>query len=185
MKKTLLSGLLACTLLASTAGAASAADLTTAPETELAKGVTISASSSLTAESNGSINFRTSDLKAYTAETYRLEVEQTKTLLNRMITDKQMTQQEADAILSAMQAELQQIEAGTLTLYYADILDENGNVVGKVASCADPANMVVDADNIDTINTPVVSGAATVSVYTADAQSCTAVKAVNATKAQK
>ena len=102
MKKTLLSGLLACTLLASTAGAASAADLTTAPETELAKGVTISASSSLTAESNGSINFRTSDLKAYTAETYRLELEQTKTLLNRMITDKQMTQQEADAILSAM-----------------------------------------------------------------------------------
>ena len=80
---------------------------------------------------------------------------------------------------------MQQIEAGTLTLYYADILDENGNVVGKVASCADPANMVVDADNIDTINTPVVSGAATVSVYTADAQSCTAVKAVNATKAQK
>ena len=169
MKKTLLSGLLACTLLASTAGAASAADLTTAPETELAKGVTISASSSLTAESNGSINFRTSDLKAYTAETYRLELEQTKTLLNRMVTDKQMTQQEADAILSAMQAELQQIEAGTLTLYYADILDENGNVVGEVASCVNPANMVVDAVNIDI----------------ADAQSCTAVKAVNATKAQK
>ena len=169
MKKTLLSGLLACTLLASTAGAASAADLTTAPETELAKGVTISASSSLTAESNGSINFRTSDLKAYTAETYRLELEQTKTLLNRMVTDKQMTQQEADAILSAMQAELQQIEAGTRTLYYADILDENGNVVGEVASCVNPAKMVVDAVNIDI----------------ADAQSCTAVKAVNATKAQK
>lgn len=169
MKKTLLSGLLACTLLASTTGAAFAADLTTAPETELAKGVTISASSSLTAESNGSINFRTSDLKAYTAETYRLELEQTKTLLNRMVTDKQMTQQEADAILSAMQAELQQIEAGTLTLYYADILDENGNVVGEVASCVNPANMVVDAVNIDI----------------ADAQSCTAVKAVNATKAQK
>lgn len=169
MKKTLLSGLLACTLLASTAGAASAADLTTAPETELAKGVTISASSSLTAESNGSINFRTSDLKAYTAETYRLELEQTKTLLNRMITDKQMTQQEADAILSAMQAELQQIEADTLTLYYADILDENGNVVGEVTSCVNPANMVLDAVNIDI----------------ADAQSCTAVKAVNATKAQK
>ena len=86
-----------------------------------------------------------------------------------MVTDKQMTQQEADAILSAMQAELQQIEAGTLTLYYADILDENGNVVGEVASCVNPANMVVDAVNIDI----------------ADAQSCTAVKAVNATKAQK
>ena len=169
MKKTLLSGLLACTLLASTTGAAFAADLTTAPETELVKGVTISTSNNLTAESNGSINFRTSNLKAYTAETYRLELEQTKTLLNRMVTDKQMTQQEADAILSAMQAELQQIEAGTLTLYYADILDENGNVVGEVASCVNPANMVVDAVNIDI----------------ADAQSCTAVKAVNATKAQK
>ncbi|GEM_PF-6306848 len=169
MKKTLLSGLLACTLLASTTGAAFAADLTTAPETELVKGVTISTSNNLTAESNGSINFRTSNLKAYTAETYRLELEQTKTLLNRMVTDKQMTQQEADAILSAMQAELQQIEAGTLTLYYADILDENGNVVGAVASCVNPANMVVDAVNIDI----------------ADAQSCTAVKAVGATKAQK
>ena len=169
MKKTLLSGLLACTLLASTTGAAFAADLTTAPETELVKGVTISTNNNLTAESNGSINFRTSNLKAYTAETYRLEFEQTKTLLNRMVTDKQMTQQEADAILSAMQAELQQIEAGTLTLYYADILDENGNVVGEVASCVNPANMVVDAVNIDI----------------ADAQSCTAVKAVNATKAQK
>lgn len=169
MKKTLLSGLLACTLLASTTGAAFAADLTTAPETEPVKGVTISTSNNLTAESNGSINFRTSNLKAYTAETYRLELEQTKTLLNRMVTDKQMTQQEADAILSAMQAELQQIEAGTLTLYYADILDENGNVVGEVASCVNPANMVVDAVNIDI----------------ADAQSCTAVKAVNATKAQK
>ena len=86
-----------------------------------------------------------SDLKKHTAETYSAEIKEFKEAAKAMVAAGQLTQAEADAILAQQESDLQQIKAGALTLYYAEMLDKDGQVVGKVAM----ASPMVAATEID------------------------------------
>lgn len=53
--------------------------------------------------------------------------------MDEAVKAKQLTLAEADQIIAQMEQELTQIKNGTLKLYYADMLDKDGKVVGKVS----------------------------------------------------
>ena len=53
--------------------------------------------------------------------------------MDEAVKAKQLTLAEADQIIAQMEQELTQIKNGTLKLYYADMLDKDGKVVGQVS----------------------------------------------------
>ena len=77
--------------------------------------------------------FTVSDMKLHTVETYQAEIKEVKTGLDEAVKAKQLTLAEADQIIAQMEQELTQIKNGTLKLYYADMLDKDGKVVGQVS----------------------------------------------------
>ena len=72
-------------------------------------------------------------MKLHTVESYQLEIKNTKASLDEMVKAGQLTRAEADQTLERMEKSLQEIKEGTLKLYYADMLDKDGNVVGQVS----------------------------------------------------
>ena len=77
--------------------------------------------------------FKLSEQKAYTAETYAAEIKDAKAGLDKTVQEKQLTREEANQAIALMEQDLKEIKAGTLKLYYADLLDKDGKVVGKVS----------------------------------------------------
>ena len=139
MKKQLWTGALALSMMLGTTGMAMAAD---AVNVEMAKldvaavpmqSVTISTTDSTDAAIVSDGAFTVSDMKLHTVETYQAEIKEVKTGLDEAVKAKQLTLAEADQIIAQMEQELTQIKNGTLKLYYADMLDKDGKVVGKVS----------------------------------------------------
>ena len=89
--------------------------------------------------------FKLSDKKAYTAETYAAEIETVKAQFDAAVKAGTVTRAAADQVIAQMEKDLQQIKAGTLTLYYAEMLDKDGKVVGKVSVME--ATPVTDGQN--------------------------------------
>ena len=136
MKKQLLTSALALSMMVGTTGLAFAADtpsdvITTA---KMANVTITKAGDAAAAPVATADTFKLSEQKTYTAETYALEIKDTKAGLDKAVQEKQMTREEADRVLTQMEQNLKEIKAGTLTLHYADLLDKDGNVVGQVCS---------------------------------------------------
>ena len=136
MKKQLLTSALALSMMLGTTGMAFAAD-TPNDMTTTAKmaNVTITTvGDTVAAPLVTADTFKLSEQKTYTAETYALEIKDTKAGLDKAVQEKQMTREEADKIIAQMEQDLNEIKAGTLKLQYADLLDKDGNIVGKVGT---------------------------------------------------
>lgn len=139
MKKQLLTGALALSMMLGTTGMAMAADAVNVEMEKLdvtavpMQSVAISTTDSTDAAIVSDGAFTVSDMKLHTVETYRAEIKEVKTGLDEAVKAKQLTLAEADQIISQMEQELTQIKNGTLKLYYADMLDKDGKVVGKVS----------------------------------------------------
>ena len=162
MKKQLLTSALALSMLLSTTGMAFAASTpANEPSSEMGmKSVNIVHTAlsddlaSFTATKVDDANnlaadlkdaFKLSDKKAYTAETYAAEIEAVKTQFDAAVKAGTVTRAAADQVIAQMEKDLQQIKAGTLTLYYAEMLDKDGKVVGKVSVM--DATQVTDDQN--------------------------------------
>lgn len=148
MKKQLLTGALALSVLMGSTGMAFAADM---PAAEMSKATTISVQSKITADTNAipdtaAMPFKISDQKAYTADSYSSEIEKTKAEFDTMVKNKDMSREDANKILDRMEQDLQKIKAGSLTLYYYDMLDESGKVVGKISMATAITDANTDGD---------------------------------------
>ena len=126
MKKQLLTGALALSVLMGSTGMAFAASI---PATDLIKADATSAK----VDAADAEQFKMSDKKAYTADSYAKEIETTKAELKTLVESKQLTRDNADKIVNHMEQELQKIKDGTLTLNYFEMLDKDGKVIGKVS----------------------------------------------------
>lgn len=157
MKKQLLTGALALSMMLGTTGMAFAAEAPAGQQdykTNVAnedisatpmRAVTMTAVDETVDAAKTSDAFKISDLKQYTAESYALEIKHVKEELAQAVQAKAMTQAEADQVIERMEKDLEQIKAGTLTLQYADMLDKDGNTVGKVSMMND-ANIGVERE---------------------------------------
>ncbi len=149
MKKQLLTGALALSMMLGTTGMAFAAEVpvdqqaymvnVASEDTSAAsmQAVTITTSEEAVDAAQVSEAFKISDMKEHTAESYALEIKNTKAGLEQAVQAKAITQEDADKIIEQMEKDLEQIQAGTLKLYYADMLDKDGNIVGKVSMVND------------------------------------------------
>lgn len=143
MKRQLLTGTLALSMLLGTTGMAFAAEVPAGEvkvevnNMELAavpmQSVTINTAGSLDSAAVTDDAFKVSDMKLHTVESYQLEIKDAKASLDEMVKAGQLTSAEADQALERMEKSLQEIKEGTLKLYYADMLDKDGNVVGQVS----------------------------------------------------
>ena len=139
MKKQLLTGALALSMMLGTTGMAMAADAVNVEMEKLdvtavpMQSVAISTTDSTDAAIVSDGAFTVSDMKLHTVETYQAEIKEVKTGLDEAVKAKQLTLAEADQIIAQMEQELTQIKNGTLKLYYADMLDKDGKVVGQVS----------------------------------------------------
>ena len=155
MKKQLLTSALALSMMLGTTGMAFAADtpnditVTTKMDNIAITAVGDEAAFSLASADT----FKISEQKTYTAESYAQEIKDTKVKLDKAILEKQMTRGEADKVIAQMEQDLKEIKAGTLKLQYADLLDKDDKVIGKVstiqASSASIDGAVIDMQ-IDT-----------------------------------
>lgn len=148
MKKQLLTGALALSVLMGTSGMALAADM---PAVEMTKAISVNVKTDSVADAL-SDHFKISDMKTYTAESYATEIEEAKTGFDQMVKDKQMTREDADKIIDQMEQNLQEIKAGTLDLTYYDMLDEDGNIIGKISLTSESS----DGTDIKTLNEDAV-----------------------------
>lgn len=139
MKKQLLTGALALSMMLGTTGMAMAADAVNVEMEKLdvaavpMQSVAISTTDSTDAAIVSDGAFTVSDMKLHTVETYQAEIKEVKTGLDEAVKAKQLTLAEADQIIAQMEQELTQIKNGTLKLYYADMLDKDGKIVGQVS----------------------------------------------------
>ena len=139
MKKQLLTGALALSMMLGTTGMAMAADAVNVEMEKLdvaavpMQSVAISTTESTDDAIVSDGAFTVSDMKLHTVETYQAEIKEVKTGLDEAVKAKQLTLAEADQIIAQMEQELTQIKNGTLKLYYADMLDKDGKVVGQVS----------------------------------------------------
>lgn len=138
MKKQLLTGALALSMMLGTTGMAMAADTANVEMEKVGVAAVAMQSVTLTTTDSGDAAkvtegaFTISDMKLHTVETYQAEIKEVKTELDEAVKAKQLTLAEADQIIAQMEQELAEIKDGTLKLYYADMLDKDGKVVGKV-----------------------------------------------------
>ena len=150
MKKQLLTSALALSMMLGTTGMAFAAD-TPSDMTATAKmaNVTITTVGDDAAASLADADaFKFSEQKVYTAETYAAEIKDAKAGLDKAVQEKQLTREAADKVIAQMEQDLKEIKAGTLKLQYADLLDKDGKVVGKV-SMAKASSASIDGAVID------------------------------------
>lgn len=159
MKKQLLTGALALSMMLGTTGMAMAADAVNVDMEKFdvaavpMQSVTITtADSSAEAAVVTDGAYTISDMKLHTVESYQAEIKEVKTELDEAVKAKQLTLAEADQIMAQMAQELTQIKDGTLKLYYADMLDTDGKVVGKV-SMVNAALVTEAADGQDAVFT--------------------------------
>ena len=149
MKKQLLTGALALSMMLGTTGMAFAAEApsdatnykvnVSSEELDAVpmQSVTITTSAVAVDAAEMTDAFKISDMKKHTAESYAKEIEEAKAGLLEAVKTNVLTREDADKTLEQMEKDLEQIKAGTLTLYYADMLDKDGNVVGKVSMVND------------------------------------------------
>ena len=135
MKKQLLTSALALSMMLGTTGMALAAD-TPSDITTTVKMANVSLTNvgdEAAASLADADAFKLSEQKTYTAESYAQEIKDTKAGLDKAVSEKQMTREEADKVIAQMEQDLKEIKAGTLKLQYSDLLDKDGKVVGKVS----------------------------------------------------